>query len=602
MYRRKIAGLGMAFVLVLLALPLTSPHPQVLAQPTAPQAPGCWTTYKPLLSDPRFQSLKSVAGTSASDVWAVGYASTTGSVSGSEAIAAHWDGVEWLPVELPSPGPLTRLYDVATLSPIDAWAVGSVGEYGRKTVRTLTLHWDGSTWFHVPSPNAVNDTNDLLAVAAVSPDDVWAGGYFEDTVKCNGCRQALLLHWDGREWTRVESPALPVKENVSGYNTIESFAVISNNDIWAVGESSEVGTGPLAIHWNGVEWKRAVFPRVQGVLQGVTALAHDDVWAVGDDRAGGTLMMHWDGTTWTVVPSPGVNGNNANYTGYWLAAAAARSANDVWAVGRSLLFGVTSQMYIIRWDGREWRPIASPVKELGTTSAILDDAAMIGGDLWLSGDQQNGMVLRHNRRPCPPPVPVPGEGSRTFPETGKTVSGVFLNYWEEHGGLMQQGYPISDPIGEVSDLDGKLYTVQYFERAVMEYHPQNIAEYRVLLAQLGAFRYHDKYPNGALNQRPSAAPDAMLFPETGKRLGGAFLVYWQSHGGVMQQGFPISDEFTEVSDVDGKPYVVQYFERAVFELHAENAGTPYEVLLSHLGSTLWREKYGTQDILTPLGR
>src|SRR5436190_4335110 len=41
----------------------------------------------------------------------------------------------------------------------------------------------------------------------------------------------------------------------------------------------------------------------------------------------------------------------------------------------------------------------------------------------------------------PPPVPLPGSGSRTFPETGKTVTGLFLNYWDTHGGLAQQGFP-----------------------------------------------------------------------------------------------------------------------------------------------------------------
>ncbi len=55
-------------------------------------------------------------------------------------------------------------------------------------------------------------------------------------------------------------------------------------------------------------------------------------------------------------------------------------------------------------------------------------------------------------------------GSRTFPETGKTVRGVFLQYWDTHGGLAQQGFPISEEMQEVSETDGKVYTVQYFER------------------------------------------------------------------------------------------------------------------------------------------
>ena len=64
------------------------------------------------------------------------------------------------------------------------------------------------------------------------------------------------------------------------------------------------------------------------------------------------------------------------------------------------------------------------------------------------------------------------QGGRTFPETGKTVSGKFLQYWDGHGGLAQQGFPISEEIQETSDTNGKIYTVQYFERAVFEYHPR----------------------------------------------------------------------------------------------------------------------------------
>ena len=82
----------------------------------------------------------------------------------------------------------------------------------------------------------------------------------------------------------------------------------------------------------------------------------------------------------------------------------------------------------------------------------------------------------------------------------------------------------------------------------------------------------------------------MLFPETGKRLGGRFLQYWRQNGGLMQQGYPISDEFFEVSDLDGKPYTVQYFERAVFELHPENR-PPYDVLLSQLGTFRFAAQY-----------
>ena len=185
--------------------------------------------------------------------------------------------------------------------------------------------------------------------------------------------------------------------------------------------------------------------------------------------------------------------------------------------------------------------------------------------------------------------------SRTFAETGKTVSGTFLDYWNSHGALTQQGYPISNEMQEKSDTDGKTYTVQYFERAVFESHPENAAPNNVLLSLLGSFLDKQKYPNGAPGQQPNTSTGSVLFSQTGKRLGGIFLTYWNSHGGLAQQGYPISDEFTETSALDGKQYKVQYFERAVFEYHPENAA-PYDVLLSQLGTFRYQAKYGAVSI------
>ncbi len=185
--------------------------------------------------------------------------------------------------------------------------------------------------------------------------------------------------------------------------------------------------------------------------------------------------------------------------------------------------------------------------------------------------------------------------SRTFPQTGKTISGTFLDYWDTHGGLAQQGYPISEEMEEASDTDGQTYTVQYFERAVFEKHPENAAPYDVLLSLLGSNLYQSKYNDNAPGQQASET-NARTFPETGKTLGGVFREYWEQHGGLAQQGYPISNEFQEI-DKDGVPRTVQYFERAVFELHPENAGTPSQVLLSLLGT--FRYEGGTGKGGTP---
>jgi hypothetical protein len=99
--------------------------------------------------------------------------------------------------------------------------------------------------------------------------------------------------------------------------------------------------------------------------------------------------------------------------------------------------------------------------------------------------------------------PAADVASRYFPETQHWVSGVFLKYWTEHGGLAQQGYPLTEEFVETSKLDGQPHTVQYFERAVFEHHPENAPPYDVLLAQLGTYELNSRYPNGS---NPAAQP------------------------------------------------------------------------------------------------
>ncbi len=105
-------------------------------------------------------------------------------------------------------------------------------------------------------------------------------------------------------------------------------------------------------------------------------------------------------------------------------------------------------------------------------------------------------------------------GCRTFTETGKTVCGRFLDYWTTHGGLSQQGFPISSEFTEVSDLNGQPYTVQYFERSVFEKHPENVAPNDVLLSQLGTFQFKRKYPGGEPSGggQPTPAPTSAPAP------------------------------------------------------------------------------------------
>jgi outer membrane protein assembly factor BamB len=192
-------------------------------------------------------------------------------------------------------------------------------------------------------------------------------------------------------------------------------------------------------------------------------------------------------------------------------------------------------------------------------------------------------------------VPKPNDpGVLYFEPTGHTLSPPLRAYWEKYGGLPQFGYPLTEAFTETITLDdGKRqdYLVQYFERARFEYHPERKGtQYEVLLGALGR-HFHPQDPPAEALIGPAIFPPVLLyFNETGHNLGGPFLKYWQEHGGLFVNGYPITEELPEVSPTDGKTYKVQYFERARFELHPEHAGTPNEVLLGLLGTQLLQER------------
>ncbi|MEI2618402.1 MAG: polysaccharide deacetylase family protein [Thermomicrobiales bacterium] len=168
--------------------------------------------------------------------------------------------------------------------------------------------------------------------------------------------------------------------------------------------------------------------------------------------------------------------------------------------------------------------------------------------------------------------------SRYFPETGHTVSGNFLRYWNGFGGLASFGFPISD----VFTRDG--VQMQYFERVRMELHPGVWpARYDVLLGLLGV-----QLTAGRGGEKPfqrivaSSDANCNFYQPTGHRLCFGFRDYWVSHGGLEIFGYPISEEFQERNRETGDVYTVQYFERARFEYHPENR-PPWNVLGGHLG-------------------
>jgi hypothetical protein len=178
-------------------------------------------------------------------------------------------------------------------------------------------------------------------------------------------------------------------------------------------------------------------------------------------------------------------------------------------------------------------------------------------------------------------MPAPGHAHHDvgpdhvyFPQTGHHLSMGFLDFWRHNGDIAIFGYPLTEEVSENG------LTVQYFERAVFEWHPEAPAGWNVQLRLLGVDLTAGRHAEAPF-QRIEASSDAhtTYFPQTGHRLSHGFRAYWQKHGGLRVFGYPISEEFTEGG------FTVQYFERARFEWHPEHRGTPYEILLGRLGAT-----------------
>jgi lipoprotein-anchoring transpeptidase ErfK/SrfK len=173
-----------------------------------------------------------------------------------------------------------------------------------------------------------------------------------------------------------------------------------------------------------------------------------------------------------------------------------------------------------------------------------------------------------------------------FPQTGQYLSLGFLTYWQDNGGVTTFGYPIT---GEIQQNG---ITTQYFERAVFEYHADQPDGQRIQLRRLGAEQAQQLSAKMAADQSKAAdiasriglpppdntnpfAPaekgqdtvDYTFFDATQHSIINRFRSFWGMHGGLATFGYPLSEEFTDPTS----HLIVQYFERAIFEWHPDDA-------------------------------
>lgn len=257
------------------------------------------------------------------------------------------------------------------------------------------------SWSIVDSPDAPDKiSSTFTSVSALSPNDVWAVGKAGNDLNPSGTLGApLVQHFDGSQWTIVEV-ALPSNSNVVELNDIEA---ISPNNVWAVGSygnTFSAYTKTLIEHWDGTAWTIIPTPdQPEGgygsELHAITSVNGNpnNLWAVGTYSTSTQqvpIILHWDGVSWTSSKIPAQAYNGALY------GVVALSPRDVWAVGNNQ----TNTFFSMRFNGARWNvvngpSIASPVNFIQLDSV----SAASKNDIWVSGHTFGSLLNPYHYTP-----------------------------------------------------------------------------------------------------------------------------------------------------------------------------------------------------------
>ncbi len=223
-----------------------------------------------------FDGLNTIRAVSATNIWAVGLDGNLGSADRS--LILHWNGHAWRTVPSPNPGKASdSLAGLAIVSARSIWTNELFTTKSGTPSTSNILHWNGQAWRKAAAGPAGSDLSDLSASSA---SNVWDVG--DDA---HG--HSLALHWNGHSWTRASTPNIDPRSLI---NVLDSVTVVSPANAWAVGVAQNVfstfeGTA-IEMHWNGRKWSMMHSPANGGAnsaLFGVQATATASPWAVGED-------------------------------------------------------------------------------------------------------------------------------------------------------------------------------------------------------------------------------------------------------------------------------------------------------------------------------
>jgi hypothetical protein len=238
-----------------------------------------------------------------------------------------------------------------------------------------------SAWSSVSSPNE-EGSNWLQAVDASASNNAWAVGFYLGT---EGVYETLAERWDGSAWRLAETP------NVGANGDwLNGVAAVSPSEAWAVGytagDPATYTSTTLVEHWTGSAWSVVPSPDPSqdplygaNQLNDVRAFAPNDVWAAGWQwvpSGSAPLIERWDGRRWRVSKTPS--------TGFKeLHALDGTSSRDIWAVGFGRTFSDGTQSLIMHWNGSTWTVVPTP--KLSVDNYLNDVTVLSPTDAWAAG-------------------------------------------------------------------------------------------------------------------------------------------------------------------------------------------------------------------------
>ncbi|MEO5951357.1 MAG: hypothetical protein ABIQ44_02715, partial [Chloroflexia bacterium] len=163
----------------------------------------------------------------------------------------------------------------------------------------------GNSWYDVHDALATETDVELYTTSAISSNDIWAVGRHRPPG--GSTTSGYAAHWDGVAWSPIPAPTFAPQP----YETFNSVAAISHNNVWVVGWAcASSPCTSLIEHWNGTAFSIVPSPNAPGAstsLFDIAAISANDIWAVGSTNASGvrrTLTMHWNGFTWSIIAAP----------------------------------------------------------------------------------------------------------------------------------------------------------------------------------------------------------------------------------------------------------------------------------------------------------